>query len=236
MVPTADDCEAKSWLDRAVTAVPQLRTAEEIHRYLVDELNSVLRRPAMYGGESALWMVFNHVLHVEGNDHSAWEQEQRGWEVRGVWSTTGVAGAMQKHLPRPAEDAMASIYAETAHRHGWLITDRPLPISDYQAVRAGYRAWASRDRTLSDISEAFGAPSILLGGKNPLYSKTLGYLPISPTEPIIWFHLWNGTDPDAESTWPPSHERPLLLAARESEGPLSRAMVFTPEGERRRPS
>lgn len=220
-----------------MTAVPQLRTAQEIHRYLVDELNSVMRYSSMYGGESALWMVFRYVLRVEGHDHSVWEQEGRGWEARGALSATGVAGAMRRYLPAElAESAMVSIYAETAHRRGWLTSDHPPRVSEYQAVRAGYRAWASQDRTHDDVLAAFGPPGILLGGTNPLYSKTLGYVPASPTEPIIWFHLWNGTDPGVEPTWPPSHDQPLLLAVREGEGPLARALVFTPEGERRRPT
>lgn len=220
-----------------MTVVSQLRTAKEVHQYLVDELNSVLRRSTMFGGELALWMVCRHVLYVEGHDHSAWEQEQRGWEVRGASSTTGVAGAMRRHLPAGlAESAMVSIYAETAHRRGWLTSDHPPRGSEYQAVRTGYHAWASQDRTYDDVLEAFGPPSILLGRKNPRYSKTLGYVPASHTEPIIWFHLWNGTDLDAEPTWPPSHDQPLLLAAREGEGPLARALIFTPEGERRRPT
>jgi len=219
-----------------MTATPQLRTAKEIHRHLFDELNRVVRFSGMYGGEPALMMVFNHVLYVEGHDRSVWEQEERDWEARGAWSTTDVTGAMQRHLPKPAESAIVSIYAETAHRRGWLATDHPLSISEYQAVRTSYRAWTSQNRTLGDVLEVFGPPSILLGGKNPLYSKTLGYFSTNPREPITWFHLWNGTDPDVEPTWPPSNDQPLLLAAREGQGPLLQTMVFTPEGERRRPT
>jgi hypothetical protein len=36
-------------------------------------------------------------------------------------------------------------------------------------------------------------PSVLCGGTNPLYGKTLGYLTEAPEEPMVFFHLWNGT-------------------------------------------
>lgn len=87
-----------------------------------------------------------------------------------------------------------------------------------------------------DVLEAFGPPSVLLGGTNPRYGKTLGYLAPDSAEPIIWFHLWNGTDPGCEPGRPPSHDQPLLVAVREGAGPVLHAIVYTSEGERRRPT
>jgi hypothetical protein len=223
------------WLDRAMTATSGLRTAGEIHGYLTDQLNSALRRSGMYGGESAVRMLFDHLNYVEAQDTAAWARQQLAWEARGAWSSTGVAGAVRRYLPGQVESAMASIYAEAAHARGWLVADRPLSAGEYQAVHSTYRAWASRDRTHQDVLDAFGPPSILVGGSNPRYSKTLGYFSTRLTDPIIWFHLWNGTDPGIEPTWPPVYDQPVLLAAREGGGPLPQAMVFTPEGERRQP-
>lgn len=47
----------------------------EIHAYLVEQLNRVLRRPGMFGGETALWMVVDHLLFVEGQP-KAWYEER----------------------------------------------------------------------------------------------------------------------------------------------------------------
>ncbi|WP_240930035.1 hypothetical protein [Streptomyces coryli] len=109
---------------------------------------------------------------------------------------------------------MASAYAEFARRCGWLRPDRVLGAQD--------------------VTAEFGAPSVLFGGSNPLYGKTLGYLSEDPEQPIVFFHLWNGAaEPGG---WPPEHEQPLLLAVRFGEGPFRRSFTFTPEGERRRPA
>jgi hypothetical protein len=77
-------------------------------------------------------------------------------------------------------------------------------------------------------------PSIHFGGTNPLYGKTLSYTSGSPTDPMISFHLWNGTEPDAEPIWPPLYSEPVLLATGNQT--FETSLAFTPEGVRRRPS
>ncbi|MER5327107.1 hypothetical protein ABT003_48240, partial [Streptosporangium roseum] len=93
----------------------------------------------------------------------------------------------------------------------------------------------TQDRVLSEVLETFGPPSVLFGGNNPLYGKTLGYLTEQAKEPMLFFHLWNGTDPGAESTWPPIYGEPVLLAVRYGTGPFRDTFTFTPEGHKRRP-
>ncbi|MFJ9623000.1 hypothetical protein [Streptomyces sp. NPDC101181] len=63
----------------------------------------------------------------------------------------------------------------------------------------------------------------------------LGYLTTDIAEPMIFFHLWNGTEPGSGSTWPPNRKAPILLAVRCGEGPFAERFTFTPEGHRRRP-
>ncbi|MEU6802228.1 hypothetical protein [Streptomyces neyagawaensis] len=83
------------------------------------------------------------------------------------------------------------------------------------------------------MTAEFGAPSVLFGGTNPLYGKTLGYLSEDPGQPMVVFHLWNGAAAGTDS-WPPEHEQPLLLAVRFGGGPFRRSVTFIPEGERRK--
>lgn len=130
------------------------------------------------------------------------------------------------------QHCVASVYAEFAHRRGWLRSDRLLSAGEHPALRAKVRPWAQTDRSWTDVIPEFGPPSILCGGTSPLYSRTLGYLGEGPAEPMAFFHLWNGGTPAPESTWPELDE-PVLLAVRFADMPFDSAFTFTPEGQRR---
>lgn len=41
-----------------------------------------------------------------------------------------------------------------------------------------------------------------IGGSNPRYSKTLADGTARPDDPLIFFHLWNGTEPGITTSWP----------------------------------
>ncbi|MFI9585734.1 hypothetical protein ACIHCQ_28675 [Streptomyces sp. NPDC052236] len=212
-----------------------LATADEIRAYFIEELNPALRRPGMYGNEGALRTLIAHLLFVE-NEPDAWTEQQSALEDRGAWTSTGVTGAFWDLIPGGSyEFGMASVYSEFAHRRGWLVPDRVLTADNYHALRDRARPWAGEDRVWADVTAEFGTPSILIGGTNPRYGKTLGYLSEDAQEPMVFFHLWNGSAPDAESSWPPEHEEPLLLAVRFGGGLFPATFTFTPEGQRRRP-
>ncbi|GAA1934586.1 hypothetical protein [Kitasatospora viridis] len=212
-----------------------LAAAEEIHAHLVGRLNLVLRRPGMYGGETALRVLIDHLLFVERRPE-AWAQLQRDWDDRGLRTPIGIAGTLQDLFPAQADSyEIASVYAEFAHRRGWLKPDRVLTGEAYEALAGRVRQWAAADRTWADVTAEFGSPSVLFGGNNPLYGKALGYLAEDPRQPMVVFHLWNGSRPGAEP-WPPEHEQPLLLAVRFGPGPFRASVTFTPEGERRKPT
>ncbi|WP_051732084.1 hypothetical protein [Kitasatospora phosalacinea] len=131
---------------------------------------------------------------------------------------------------------MASVYAEFAHREGWLEPDRMLSADEYATMHAAIDSWASQDRVWDDVTSAFGAPSVLFGSTDPYYGKTLGYVTADPSTPMLFFHLWNGTGPGTEPSWPPSREQPLLPAVRRGDDPFAASFAFTPEGRRRRPA
>ncbi|RMI45529.1 hypothetical protein EBO15_09450 [Actinomadura harenae] len=210
-----------------------MRAAAEIRDYLVDQLNLTLRRPEMYGGETAIRLVLDHLEYAEHRDRAGLPSLL---EERGAWTPRGVTGAFAQVIPGDYESGIASVYAEYAQARGWLKIDRALTAAEYSALATEYRRWTAQDRSLTDVLETFGPPSILFGGTNPLYGKTLSYTSGAPTDPVVSFHLWNGTEPDAESTWPPLYNEPVLLVARSTTQTFETSLAFTPEGTRRRPS
>ncbi|MFI1931391.1 hypothetical protein [Streptomyces sp. NPDC020330] len=218
-----------------MSSTRSLAGVDEIHAYLVDQLNSALRRPGMFSQrDAALRMLVDHLLFVECRPE-VWAEEQRSWASRGAGSSTGLGGMFEELMPEGYDqNGVASVYAEFAHRRGWLRPDRLLPADEHHALRARVRSWAQTDRSWTDVLSEFGPPSILCGGTSPLYSKTLGYLGEDPEEPMVFFHLWNGSITAAEFTW---HEldEPVLLAVRFADAHFDEAFTFTPEGQRRHP-
>ncbi|MEU1737273.1 hypothetical protein [Streptosporangium sp. NPDC020145] len=231
---TASEARQGLGEDGVMIAPSGPRSAAEIRDYLTDRLNSALRRPGMFGGETALLLLLDHLVYAENQD-DAWEQERRAMESRGAFTSIGVTGAFRTLLPNSEEHGPASVYAEFAHVHGWLRADRVLTAEEHESVRQESRTWVGQDRLFSEVVETFGPPSVLFGGSNPFYGKTLGYLTEQVNEPMIFFHLWNGTDPDAASTWPPLHSEPVLLAVRHGRGRFRDTFIFSPEGRKRRP-
>ncbi|MFD7616161.1 hypothetical protein [Streptomyces sp. NPDC059802] len=222
--------------DCRVPTSRSLAASDEVRAYLVGQLNLALRRPGMFGNELGLRILVDHLLFVECRPEALAEQ-QRVWEERGAWSNIGVAGAFRDLIPDSYyEYGMASVYAEFAHRRGWLKPDRVLGSDEYAALQGSVRQWAGEDRVWADVVDEFGSPSMLFGGTNPLYGKTLGYLTENPEEPMVSFHLWNGSAPGTGQSWPPEHEEPLLLAVRFGTGPFRQSFTFTPEGQRRLPA
>ncbi|MBD0694126.1 hypothetical protein BG452_02715 [Streptomyces sp. CBMA123] len=218
-----------------MTLPAPLATAEEIHDHLIDQLNLALRRPGMYGGEMALRILLDHLLFIE-RQPEAWSELKQVWEEQGLWTPIGPSGAFQDVFPAQADCCeVASVYAEFAQRRGWLKPDRVLTAEEYEALTGRVRGWAAVDRTWTDVTVEFGPSSVLFGGNNPLYGKTLGYLSENPQHPMVVFHLWNGNEPGAEP-WPPKHEQPLLLAVRFGGGSFRASLIFTPEGDRRKPT
>lgn len=210
-----------------------LASSSDIRAFLVDRLNDALRRPGIWGGELGIRLTVDHLLFVEQRP-VVLEEEQRALGERGAWPPTGVTGAFGGFLPSDHGCDMASVYAEFAHRQRWLKADRVLDAGEYAQMLDSVDSWAAQDRVWADVVASFGPPSVLIGSTNPYYGKTLGYLTDASSCAMVFFHLWNGTDPGAKPSWPPLHEQPLLLAVRHGDRPLAESFTFTPEGQRRR--
>ncbi|MEV0032212.1 hypothetical protein [Nocardia sp. NPDC050793] len=158
------------------------------------------------------------------------------WRDRNAFTPTGARGALLRELPRNGiVTALASMYAEAARNRGWLVLDRALTRDEYTELCAATARFTDRDRTFSEAIDAFGEPSVLFGGSNPFYGKTLAYATADATDPMVVFHFWNGADPEAAQNWPPKYPEPILLAIRCGTGSFPATFSFTPEGRRMRP-
>ncbi|MEH1017848.1 hypothetical protein V6U90_32900, partial [Micromonospora sp. CPCC 206060] len=167
-----------------------------------------------------------------------WWTECDGLRARDAFTATGVMGAYSRILPADAlRDATASVYAEIAHRLGWLELDRALSEAEFQQLSTDIGGWVTQDRALSEVIETFGAPSLWIGGTNSFYPKTLTYTMPEPDHDLICFHLWNAfanTEPGTELRG--VHTEPMVLAVRHRPGTFPASFSFTPEGLCRRPT
>lgn len=210
--------------------MPAVRTGHQMHAYLVERVNHMIRRLGMYGGEPALWTIFEHLYYLEGVDSGRADLWQ-SWQERNAFRSTGLKGALHGLLPDNIfDDAVASMYAEAAHVRGWLELDRTSTGGEFGELHESIDAFAAEDHAWSEVVAAFGEPSVLIGGNNPYWGKTLAYATSDTAEPMVFFHLWNGTEPGAQHVWPPARPEPILLAIRYGSARWPEAFVFTPQG------
>jgi hypothetical protein len=206
------------------------RTVQEVFDYLVTRLNGALRRPGMYGSELAIRLFLDAVAFADAAEQ-AWQKELEGLRTRRALSATGVAGAFLDLWGDAHEGSVASVYAEIAHRQGWLRLDRTLTSAEHDVIRRVSATWCRKDRLLSDIVTAFGPPSVLFGGNNPNYPKTLAYATDRPDDGLLCFHLWNSFVPSPSPSSASVHAEPVLWAFRDGGTLLfTDGFIFTPEG------
>ncbi|MEU5553389.1 hypothetical protein ABZ738_26775 [Micromonospora sp. NPDC047793] len=107
------------------TGADSERVLGEARQHHLAQVNGVLRRPGMYGKyEMAERLLLEAMAAVDGS-LERWATERDGLRERDAFVATGVMGAYSYILPADAlRDATASVYAEIAHRLGWLELDR----------------------------------------------------------------------------------------------------------------
>ncbi|MFB8029475.1 MULTISPECIES: hypothetical protein [unclassified Streptomyces] len=211
------------------------RTVQDVSSYLVTHLNAALRRPGMYGGELAIRLYLDAVAFVD-NAEKAWQEEQESLRTRTAFFSTGVGGAFKDLWGEAHEGSVASVYAEIAHRQGWLRLDRTLTSAEFAQIRRTSDTWCGKDRLLSDIVTAFGPPSLLFGPSSPEHPKTLAYATDRSDDPLLCFHLWNGLSPSPGSPAASLRAEPVLWAIRVGGTLFTDGFTFTPEGAARRSS
>ncbi|MGC5011735.1 hypothetical protein ACLQ2R_13310 [Streptosporangium sp. DT93] len=210
----------------------ETRTGEQVRDYLLAQLNATLRRPGMYGGETALRLFFDAMAFTDDREQ-AWREEQDSLRERGAFLSTGVRGAFESLWDAGTEDMVASVYAECAHRHGWLHLDRVLPRDEYDGLIGVGETWCEGDRTLGQILGMAGPPSLHCGGTNPYRPKTLVYATEHPRDPLLCLHFWNELlEPSTDRV--ALYDEPVLLAVRVGGADFADGFTFTPTGTNRR--
>ncbi|MET7672977.1 hypothetical protein [Micromonospora luteifusca] len=214
------------------------RLLGEARQHHLAQVNGVLRRPGMYGRNELAERVLLEAMAAVDGSLTRWRAECDGLRERNAFAPTGVMGAYSNILPSGAvRNATASVYAEIAHRLGWLELDRALTGAEFQQLSTDIDDWVARDRTMSAVIEAFGPPSLWIGGTNPYYPKTLVYGMAGPDHDLICFHLWNAFANSApETRLQGLHPEPVVLAVRHRPGAFPGSFSFTPEGVARRPT
>ncbi|WFE53411.1 hypothetical protein [Micromonospora sp. WMMD1155] len=205
-------------------------------RHHLAQVNAVLRRPGMYGGSEVAERLSLESMAAVDDCLTRWQAEFEWLRERGSFAPTGVVGAYRTVLPQESlRDATASVYAEIAHRLGWLHVDRVLSDAEFQQMSMDLDAWVTQDRTLPDVIEMWGPPWLWIGGTNVFYPKTLAYAAADPDLGLICFHQWNvvaAIEPVKELRG--VHPEPTLLAVRHRPGTFADSFSFTPEGLRRK--
>lgn len=147
---------------------------DEIRQYHLQRFNSALRRPGMWGNEITIRVLMDAVAFVDGLDR-AMDEETDALRSRRAFNGLGVLGGVQDVLTgyQGHQEAVASVYAEVAWRYDWLLVDRLMPGEVHERLRTEAAEWCSRDWHLDEVLTELGPPSVLCGGSNPRFAKTL---------------------------------------------------------------
>ncbi|MEU8383333.1 hypothetical protein [Streptosporangium sp. NPDC048865] len=210
----------------------EARTGEQVRDHLLTQINAALRRPGMFGGEIALRIHFDAMAFADDREQ-AWNEERDSLQARGAFLSTGVRGAFESLWGAGTDDMAASVYAEFAHRHGWLHPDRILSRDEYDELIGVSRVWGGSDRTLGQTLGMFGPPSLHCGGPNPYFPKTLVYAAGHSRDPLFCFHFWNELL-DSRTDQTALYDEPMLLAVRSEGSDFAGSFAFTPAGTNRR--
>lgn len=208
----------------------------EARRHHLTKVNDVLRRPGMYGRDEMAERLLLEAMAAVDGALEQWQAECEVLRERRAFTATGVMGAYGYVLPADAvRDATASVYAEIAHHLGWLHLDRALSEAEFQQLAAEVDEWVTRNRTLPEVVDRFGTPSLWTGPASSCHPKTLAYTTADPEQRLICFHLGNASA-NTEGTGPQDAYATVVLAVRHRPGDFLDAFSFTPAGIRRRPT
>jgi hypothetical protein len=177
-----------------------MRTAEEIRAHLLRELRHASRRPGMYGGnEFGVELYFlgrlGDLCFVDSRD-GALEAEIQSLRARKVSRAAGVYGVLRDRISQLGgkpdrfnlTNEVTSVYAEVAHRLGYLDVERQLSDAEWRNLTTTLRGRFGRRRPemarVGDVIAAYGAPSRSIGGN---WSNTLCYVSDQPPDPWVCF-------------------------------------------------
>ncbi|PRX04716.1 hypothetical protein CLV67_1472 [Actinoplanes italicus] len=187
----------------------------------------------MYGRDEMAERLLLEAMAAVDGCLERWRAEHQRLRDHDAFAATGVVGAYSRVLPEAScRDATASMYAEVAHRLGWLKLDRTLSPAEFQRLGADVGGWVGQDRTLAELIDTFGRPSVWIGPTSAEHPKTLAYTTADPHAPLICFHL--GQAPP--HTTPGQDQPVVVLAVRHRQARFPDAFSFTPAGIGRKPA
>ncbi|MCX4745666.1 hypothetical protein OG455_09045 [Kitasatospora sp. NBC_01287] len=181
---------------------------------LLDRFNAAVRYPDAHGGVAGLPLLLDAL--ATGEAAAAGTR----WIVDDN-ARLNMAALVRYSFPEPEIHVVAAEYGAAGHERGWLRLERMLPAQDYARLVDNPEKWEASDRTLDDVLEAHGRPSVAFGDPDPRMPKTLGYASADLAAPLALLHF--GVAGDAPSA--------RLLAFRCGDGFLGAGIGFTPFGD-----
>lgn len=224
-----------------------MKTASEIHRYMLEQVQSSLYRPSMYGGEFPIFQSMGHLAFVEERERE-WETLRGELFRNGSANDRGVEGAFAEllgfHQPHAHSEAAASVYARIAWVMGWLTEPRAeylkrlLTIDEYEQILADVQVRTNLEADDPDtIIARCGEPSIRWGTSQQ-YPCILLYLCGDDPRKYIYFDFWNEWYKDDSGVQVPGKygPKPLLRNIRRPAKSFAEEFIWTPFGENLRES
>ena len=180
---------------------------------VLDQFNTAVRRPLAHGGLECLPSLLDALAGGEA------APEGTRWIVDAN-TRLDMAALTPYSFPQPEIHVVAAEYGAAAHARGWLRLDRTMLDREYTRLVDTAEVWAESDRTLDEVLQAYGRPSVTFGEPDPHLPKSLGYASGDLTAPLALFHLDEAGDaPSAR-----------LLAFRAGDGFFGASLSFTPLG------
>lgn len=150
---------------------------------LLEKFHHAVRRPDLSGGVSVLPLLLD--LIAEADPPAAGTV----W-IPDTIERFGTTTALRNLFPDPDVQVAASQYGEDAYRRGWLRLDRTLGADEHSSLVQRSAAWAvDTDRTVHDVLDEFGPPSITHGDPDPCRPKSLAYACGDRNAPVVAFHF-----------------------------------------------
>ncbi len=221
------------WQGGRVEAPGAARTVGEVRERFIERLNAALLRPGMYGGELTAQTVLEDLSWLDGQDDLR-PHIPETLRAAGAWSALGVRGVFMQMFGGDAVQHAAAaslVYADIAHARGYLRPQRVLTGQEYSWLRGRAREWtASADRTLPDLVDAFGLPSLWRPKYNRLYPVSVGYVSAHGGDPLVAFDFWQDTDGTKPPWRPRLGPEPMLRNVRWRTDIFADGFTFSPIG------
>lgn len=151
-----------------------MRSAADIREHVIDCLNHALKRPAMYGGWSAVWSYRETLTYIDESGH-------RFEIVDG--NARNPMGFVDESLSDPDESFFHALYIPVYHQRGWFRPDAVVDPAVHKAFLDGLDLWLGDPRTRTEVLELLGRPSWKHG-------EVIAYVSADPADPtlVIGFH------------------------------------------------